>query len=508
MKEYEVRNLKLAIIDDDIGKRLHVPGGLVDLVEFLPSGGSQVRLSRLEQHCRNALRAKIVRFDLCSIDMNFQEDFDDPVRPRPVATDVDHRPASTEIAEPELLVADPAIMTASGLYHGLALLARRDPLDDARNVMPLAWEVRSAAPSAFLGQALLRNDALRGFALLRSLLGQPRDDESLEACIWREHREAHPADDAAADDSARDRHWLEVLEADLRGQHPSSGNVHEVLIKLLPRWRSLFLAAVRRRDVLIDVPELERQVRQLAQLGSAGRPPDLVINPPSPICIPLSGYSQDDAAMAIRLTSAMADLVAGGRIDVRGKMDTLDAGDGALSVLEWCQELLRAAMSKESLKTKFREIWREFGKAIIAGGPHAVAELWARKQGTHKEDNRFLIYILMRARLWMTEEGRRRDPNDKGAGKTLAVLYGWSKVNDHTFAAPARKNRIHSMETKDLRSGLCDALRERKGALVRARLWDDWLAAGVREFALAPAGEGGLGLSDGTVERKAPGLKR
>src|SRR5947208_682142 len=100
MNSYPLRNLVLAIVDDEVEKRLESRFELVDLVGF-PSEAEN-RLSTLAQHCRNAATEKQQHFDLCSIDMNFQADLHDPMRPPGKGA--------------HMGVADPEKMTASGLY--------------------------------------------------------------------------------------------------------------------------------------------------------------------------------------------------------------------------------------------------------------------------------------------------------------------------------------------------------------------------------------------------------
>lgn len=59
-------------------------------------------------------------------------------------------------------------------------------------MLPLAGQVRSATPAAFGGRADLRNDAVRGYALLRSFLSKPSPGEALEECIQREFVSSRP----------------------------------------------------------------------------------------------------------------------------------------------------------------------------------------------------------------------------------------------------------------------------------------------------------------------------
>ncbi len=413
------------------------------------------------------------------------------------------RPRGKPDSESAIRVANPEIMSASGLYHGMALLARRQAIDHARNVLPLAWEVRSATPGTFGGRSDLRSDALRGYALLRSLLANPEPDETLEQCIQREYMVTHPHAEPLCNGSL-----LEVLEADLQQQEPSSGLPSEILQKLLPRWRRSFRKAVERREVLVHIPELEKQVQLLSALAGGGRTV-VKVSQTNALSIPLHDVDETEAVEGIRLDSIMADLVATGVIDIVEKTARLDHGTGLMSVTEWCNDLLEIARSKGPWPGMFRRMSEQFEK-VAQANLRSVGELWGTCHGIQGDNNRFLLYILMRVRLWMTKtDPDGRDPVDRGdrVAPTLSGIYGIN-ANEQTYRRPARSNRILRTTPGDLRSALREALESGSGLLVRSGIWDGWLADELRKYLLVPREKAGLGLDDVTVRKRAPGLER
>jgi hypothetical protein len=493
MTNYDLRNLVLAVIDDDLEKTLAAPYGLVDLLAFEPT--HHRRVHSLEIHGRNIARHKRLRFDLCSIDMNFQEDIDDPTRPVTLG--------SSGMAGPS--VADPTIMTASGLYHGLALLARREPHDDAHNAMPLAWEVRSATPRTFASRSDLRADAIRGYVLLRAFLAEPQPGETLEDCVRREHRQARPMASPLQGEGL-----LGVIEADLMAHDPSSGLVREILEKLLPRWRMLIRTAIERREVAIHIATFEQQVRQLAALPAREATPIAAFRR---ICVPLRAFDESEVASAIRLSSIMADLVASGTISIHTPTPRLDFGTGPQSVLQWCEELLSLARAHSVHWPEFfRDTRIQFQNAIRDQRASGVGDLWQSFTTNQKENRRFFLYILMRSRLWMTASDDERDPNDRAdhvdvtedPPVTLSSLYGLT-ATEQTYRRPGRENRLLPMTPTRLRGALRSALQSGTGPLVSAGLWE-WMAPELFDYFVAERGAGGLGLREREIAIRAPGL--
>jgi hypothetical protein len=487
MKSYPIRNLRLAVVDDDLGKSLATPHALVDLCQFLPS--HELRLCTLEVHCRNAAVEKRVSFDLCSIDVNFQEDIDDPARPR-----------STVSA---LGTADPAIMTASGLYHGMALLGRREASDSHGNLLPLAWEVRSATPKQFATRADLRADALRGYALLRSFLARPMPGEDLETCLRREYLSANSNAVPLAGGSL-----AELFEDDLRRQHPSSGLAPDILGKLLPRWRRMFLEAVENRELHIDVAEMKRQVGELRSLGTNNKG-NLKVAPPSDICVPVLDIEEKNVAYGIRLTSIMADLVASGRIDTTAKTERLADAAGARSMMAWCGDLVDVAATRRRWPPFFRQTADQFERTVVGSGASNVGSLWEGFVGRQSLNRRVFLYILMRARLHLTKAGRDRDPPHIGSrgGASLSDIYGING-NDQTFLRPLTRNELIQLQPGALRLAIKQALDGGQGELVKSGIWDGWLAAELHDYALRSKAQFGLQMDEAKLRALAPGLFR
>ena len=505
MPDYKVRRLVLAIVDDDETKHLTVPFELVDLVAFSP-GITQI--SRLKDHCRNAAVEKRLFFDLASIDVNFEQDSEDPMCPSKESE-------AGSGAYTQESVFNSSVMTASGLYHGLALLARRKAVDADRNVMPLAWEVRSAAPKEFNSRTDLRNDAVRGYALIRSLLANldPENDKSLEVCIKREYKEANPNSEPLGGNTL-----LEVMEADLFGQKSSTGYIDNILDTLLPKWRRLFRAAVERRDVILHIPEMKRQKDDLERLAGSSDPKLNVIQEEL-LCVPIQGIEDAEVASGIRLSSIMADLVVEEGIYVANKAKSLGVNDRGVSVLGWYKDLLKIAETSRDWGREFKEVRKDFETCILACGAHEVWHLWQRcRESHHKENKRFFLYLLMRFRQWMKKESpEARTPSDSWTSKenqeerekTLADVYGFMGTNVQTFLRPARDNRILPSSTPtQLRRGLLQALGSRGGLLVKKGVWDKWLARELLDYCKEPEEKGGLGLERDDILKRAEGLYR
>jgi hypothetical protein len=489
MKSYPIRNLRLAIVDDDLGKSLATPHALIDLCRFLPS--DELRLCTLEVHCRNAAVEKRLSFDLCSIDVNFQEDIEDPARPL------------STVSTRSLGMADPAIMTASGLYHGMALLGRRAAFDSHGNLLPLAWEVRSATPRQFATRADLRADALRGYALLRSLLARPMPGEALECCLRREYLAAHSNAVPLAGGSL-----AELFEDDLRRQDPSSGFAPDILGKLLPRWRRMLLEAVENRELHIDVPEMKRQVEKVKSLGTTNKG-NLKVTPQSDICVPVLDTEEKNVAYGIRLTSIMADLVAGGRIATTAKTERLADAAGARSMLAWCSDLVDLSATRRRWPPVFRRIAGQFQQTVALNGESEVASLWEDFRGSQSLNKRMLLYIIMRVRLHLTKAAGDRDPPDiQARGRaSLSGIYGINS-NVQTFLRPATGNELIKLRPAALRSAIKQALAGGEGELVKAGIWDGWLAAELRDYALRPKAQFGLQMDEAKLRALAPGLFR
>jgi hypothetical protein len=487
MKVYERRNLRLAIVDDN--KRLAT--ALVDLVTFPP--GDDTRISGLEMHCRSAAAHRPVAFDLLSVDINFQDDDGDPMRP-----------SKDSMTAPSGPAADPKIMTASGLYHGMLLLGRRQAVVHG-NRLPLAWEIRSAAPSEFDSRPALLADARRGYALLRSLLASPRDGESLEECVRREHAEAFGS---TLDDGS----LLDILRDDLLRQQSSYGLVPDVLEKLLPRWRSLFLRAVRNRDLIVDIDELALQEEALRSRRIAS----VRAKDPMAQALNIPIVSPGGATMeGIRLVSIMADLVADGSLDLLQRTRALGTENvEQQSVLDWLVTLRTAAahswlFAASTTVRSFEEAARGIDDKTA---PESVAKLWRRY--SKSPSTRFFLYILMRTRLWIrpSRDGERSNPSNRDLAKAYRL-----PSHDRVFLRDIARCRLLirregnievGMGAEELALALHDALSVGKGALVEQGLWTQGLQQALYSYCTADRDSFGLGYDDGFVRRVAPGLVR
>jgi len=151
-----------------------------------------------------------------SADLNFSEDTSDPGHP-------------------------PQTEQAWGLTHAMAALVRRRDEDDWGNRLPLAWELRSITPHAYAKDA----DALRSYGLLRAFAAQRRKDESLPACLWREFIDDN-GQPPAVDRARWDKGGLKfIFTNDLSGKISTPSDMVGAVRRLLPRWRTQFLAAVQ-----------------------------------------------------------------------------------------------------------------------------------------------------------------------------------------------------------------------------------------------------------------------
>ena len=169
------------------------------------------------QHVHQAYREKDISFDALSIDVHFSRDRSDPMW---------------------FLNRSPPNDICTGLYHGLAALARRRGNDAHGNALPCAWEVRTVAPGAQLtvGQEV---EVARIYGLLLAL-ATPFSEEGGFIGL-----------DGDSDASPADR----VLQA-FRAQPARSGAALDSIVNLLPKWRDIFVEAVHARRVRVDHDEL------------------------------------------------------------------------------------------------------------------------------------------------------------------------------------------------------------------------------------------------------------
>lgn len=496
---HDVRKLKLAIIDDDAGKDFRSADGVVDVIQFAPH---RLGLGSLVDHCRHAALNKTVEFDLCSIDINFQEDLDDPCRPHAKPSDPGEQKEPLDIQ----------VMSASGIYHGLALLARRAPVDMGNNRLPLSWDVRSASPAAFGKSAELRNDSLRGYALLRSLLANPAPGESLEVCIRREYREAYPKRAALGGTNL-----LAIIEQDLEGQPVSGGLVPDILATLLPRWRHLFETAVANGHVRLHKNEMQNQLDQLLDAKGSGpsREIDMRAYKISPPNIPLRN-DHGDIVGGLNLFSVMGDLVCRGLLEINEPTPKLaGALGGHRSVLQWLEALQE---QRNFDPGKFRKIFMEVRNAFASRTADNVADLeslWRTySSNPNGGDHSLILYMLMRVRLKMLGEDDSIPDRYTGAGQSdadrnanIASRYLIHTANLQTFLRPIKKNSINKSATPEfVQEHLYMALNDGCGWFVDSTHWSSWLRFELLCYCTDEKSRAGLGMSEGAVRNVAKGL--
>src|SRR5262249_53733175 len=146
---------------------------------------------------------------------------------------------------------------------------------------------------------------LRGYGLLRCLLAQPEEDETLREYLAREWGKEWT--------DAGEREQIPTLlkrDLDLMGE---TGSVDPKIVpELLGRWRVAFREAVENGLV-----EIGRTLRD--QLVAGVRSAEL--------CVPISGGDE-----AIRVHSIMADLVPGDELDLDR---VVDRETSSLTVRQW-----------------------------------------------------------------------------------------------------------------------------------------------------------------------------
>jgi hypothetical protein len=306
----QIRNLSIFIVDDR-----PVATFLQDIfdVNITPYGWYT--------HCLEAASGdKQLAFDLMSADVNYSEDRSDP----------------------EWSPSLKGKFSCWGLVHALAALARRKTADNENNLMPFDWEIRSAAPQ------LVRCDpwAARLYGLLRSLAAQPKPDEDLPTCIMREHLEKWHKQliTNSMDQEVCDLRGL-FLD-DITTQDEQDSNLAGMLQRLLPKWRSKLLDAVKDGQVRLHLKTIDNCVKQLRAKPIIR----LTEAEDMELCIPFSS-STGTFAYGIRLFSVLGDLIDREQLeegdvpilDTRKLFDTLRINDadysGPISILQWYDQL-------------------------------------------------------------------------------------------------------------------------------------------------------------------------
>jgi len=305
----EPRNLRL-FFPDDRATLEEVDENLLTQVNVTPF--------RWREVCRAVAVDKRMNFDLMSADINYTEDTSDPGD------------------------SDGSKRNSWGLTHAMFGLARRQNDDGHGNHLPLAWEIRTVSPDAYVTD----KDATRAYGLLRSLAAQPLDSESLEECIHREFAEEHP--EYAGQHPENPNPILlngtlkDAFIQDLANQPSRRSEPPDAANRLLPKWRRLFWRAVGTKQVLIDIPKTKRTLDSLKKQKS----PLPVRDAKVPVIAISDGQTVVDR---ISLFSVMADLVKKDELDVTNDNPDLLVYTGAKtshrgSVAEWYESLLEAAL--------------------------------------------------------------------------------------------------------------------------------------------------------------------
>ena len=316
----EHRNLRLLCIDDD---PVIEDSPYIDVVELeLPDGVLPIdRIAGWGQHCSSLSVEKELEFDLLTDDINFARDVSDP----------QYRVRTRDIIP-------------SGLYHGMMALARRRAQDEVGNFLPLAWEVRSVQPASFTANAEVEIEAVRAYGLLRSVLAEPKQDESLIACIVREHIEKRVVLLSQAEreeiDSIAHTGLASVMLWDLTTQPGLTGAGMGVVSRLLPIWRADFLRRMKEQSIHVDINTLAREKNNIEVRAKENSVLELSGDDDFDPVLPISGWKVS-GQYGIRLWSVMADLLVDGRLDVTAKFSNLrDARNNACSVIDWLKQVV------------------------------------------------------------------------------------------------------------------------------------------------------------------------
>lgn len=446
-----MRNLRLLVVDD--AKLVEDVSSDVDIVPI----GNQNRISSWEGHCEILASEKTCDFDLLTVDIVFDKDASDP---------------STAFLPPAAIEAVGGYNSA-GLSHGMMALARRSPVDSLGNLFPLAWEIRSVS-GRVLNHPELRTEAVRAYGLLRALLAQPKQDESLTDCLVREAREASVPRKVQAGLSL-----AETFFEDLVTLPPFKGSGWGILERTLPTWRRNFLLAVERREVSVDSGALKEAIAKLDILAAQGGDEEV-----ARLALPISGW-RGRAEYGISLASIFADL----RRPTNSRVsELLELPHISLvaTIRSWLLDVLDAAppvLSKERLLSIAKFVHSTAGQE-----PERASVWW--KDADPME--RCFAYCVLLVRSTLLR--RHADKDDKGLALDLGL-----QPTERTFLDPFKRAHFGDCSTaKEFRTEIRRSLRG-EGRLLEV----DWL----REVLLAFS-RGQLGLGDEVLRKVAPALLR
>jgi hypothetical protein len=459
MMAHDVRphNLRILVIDDENDPQLRLAEKHIDVVaiDLRAVQTHRLRIARWHAHCQSLFETKEIPFDLLSVDINFRKDIGDPMR----------RLASLQPGAAKL-AADAREAVASGLYHGMMALARRSTHDLGGNRLPLAWEVRTYAPDLYERREDLRCDALRGYALLRSLLATPREGETLASCVARERGEetADPTEDLE-----------KAMERDMTALPPSHGGDGESMLRrLLPLWRGMFLDAVRAHEVCVPLAELSALIARCSErqgIPSKDRPD---------AWIPIGGRAYRVAG-GIYLHSVFADvLTLEGVLPLDAPPAVPTNGSSvAWTARQWLEALGRA-VSLEDAQASTRELVA-LGKSIewFVQNNVPLQTMWDAVSNRRKG----LIYCLLVTKTLADEVECIADDGFSKLVDTDEEIGGFVAIstNERTFLNPVKAACIAGCQTSaDLKTRLRAALLG-LGDMDGHPDWQ-WLKEGLREY--------------------------
>lgn len=301
------------------------------------------------EHCYDTFESPRIGFELLSSDINFTEDVTDP--------------------------GQPSDANSWGLIHALAALARRDHAAYGCD-LPLAWEVRSASPEAYRGDPA----AIRAYGLLRSMAASPLAGESLEDCIWREHRERSQPPPGLAFEAWRAQGLTKIFAEDLAAHQARGTDAVRACERLLPQWRDRFRQAAAQGRVRIC--ESFNAVRRALPRGGT-----LTSDRSDPVGLPLMA---EDGGVKERLNlfSVFADVVHHGPdqsdvldLDVPFREIRIPGQPGeAFSVRQWLEDLGRAAhvlVNSVSPDTRFALVLHDVFERMPTDPRDGHDEAWA-----------------------------------------------------------------------------------------------------------------------------------
>lgn len=453
-----LHRLRLLVIDD---QALQFPPDerFIEVVSRGRGSGGR-RIGRWYSHCRSLAEEKELRFDMLSVDINFEMDKTDPY-----------------------LQSVGRKTTCAGLYHGMMALACRESRDESGNRFPLAWEVRTISPREYAADPALKGETVRAYGLLRGLAARPLDGESLESCVRREYQQFYnepmetPHEPSLAD----------VMAADLSGQSQRHGAGLGIVERLLPSWRREFTSALARGDVQLHHDKL---VETCAVLDA-----EVFLDAASAtqLGIPIASRVGELVAV-IPFGSALSDLFEreGDSLDLKKKFGALaGVGGEARNVHEWLVELGQADRGnfrRRPDRERFSELARNVVNARDAG--EGFQNAW----DVLTPIERSWVFVVLVVYDHLTSRSGRRD------FRQLAELLHLS-YNDQLFLRPVKKVKFGGYTTPaKLRKGLLDAMQGR-GQFGRDSLWDDWLRSALRTFC-----EKTLEARPDRLRGKAPGL--